>query len=163
MKRFTDIMLLVIQNKHTYRYYHFENHDKDQFKTKEGAIFHIDLEKAYVLHGWFPWKDFKWRNPLSLLLEWAWRSGHRTALLIYPDEKVDEKSGMIEPVSTFDATTDDFMVMTPRGFEGFVESRIPVNYFKKWTTGAGKIAWWVWLLLAILIVVMFYIFVVGGV
>jgi hypothetical protein len=161
-KDFTDVVLLLVKENHTFKYYHPKDVKVETFELRDGRILHVDLTKAYQLHGWVPWKDWNWRTPWSIAAEWLWKVDHRTALLIYPDTNVDEKSGVIEPITSFDSKAGDYEDMTPRGLEGFVESRIPVNYFKKWTTGSGKIAWWVWALLAVLIVLMFYMFVLRG-
>jgi len=157
-KEFTDVLLLMIGDKQSFKYVHID-HLAKSYKTLDGKIFNIDLTKAYNLRGSVPWKLWNWRTPWSVASEWLWKIDHRVALLIYPDANVDEKSGMVEPVSTFDYRKGDFEGISPRGLEGFVESRVPVNYFKKWTTGSGKIPWWVWVLVAVLIVVMFYMFV----
>jgi len=159
-REFSDVFLLMIGEGNVFTHHHLENPDAKTYKRLDGKIFSVDLTKAYQLHGWIPWVDWDWKKPWSLLHEWVWKKSHRVALLIYPDEIVDEKSGLIEPISTFKVSDKDFLELTPRGLEGFIESKIPSNYFKKWTTKGGKVAWWVWVLIAVLIVIMFYVFVV---
>jgi len=158
---FSDAVLIVIRENNTFSHHHLKDPSKKIFVTKDGIKLNIDLSKAYHLHGWVPWVDWSWWSPWSIVKEWLWKVDHRVALLIYDGMNLNENPGPLDAIGSFDDKGNP-LNMTPRGLEGFTESRIPVNYFKKWTTGGGKIAWWVWGLLIVVIVIAFYIFVLRG-
>lgn len=160
-EKFTDAMLLVIGEDRSYRHHHMSDPTKKRFKDAEGRIYNVDLTKSYCLHGWSPWRKKSWRNPFSLSNEWSWRMTHKVALLIYPDTPSVEGQ-VIEPMMTFDPQPKAYTDVTPRGYEGLVETKIPIRYFKKWTTGNGKIPLYIWILLGILVIAVIAIMARGG-
>lgn len=160
-KKFTDVLLLVLGKNRLFRWHHMSDPTKSKFKDADGRIYDIDLSKSYLLKGWVPWKEWEWWHPWSILSEWHWRSNHRIAMLIYQDAPPNTTE-IIKPTFTFLFAADDYTDMTPRDYEAFIESRIPMAYYRKWTTGSGKIPLYIWILLGVLVIAVIVIMARGG-
>lgn len=155
MKDYTDYIVIVFFKDGT-RHQHYLEAPKAKKVglVIRGENYHLDLSKSHKIK-WFPWVDFNWWNPFTMLRYISMSKQHKVGLLVF-------KEGDPEPIYISETIPEHHEKFGPAAVKVQVDSKNFQRYqaSQKFRTGAGTPVW-VWYLLIGVIILLAVLFFTG--